>query len=110
MKDELISIKQAAKILGVSPKTLRRWEAKGILTPQRTIGNQRRYSLFEIQILKRNGPQEVIVPIPLIKPQPEPTLSQSFVKTAEIKQDEDLFKKNASIQLLEKADQNHGQS
>src|ERR1700722_396404 len=44
MKDELLTIKDAAKLLGVSTKTLRRWESNGHVVPQRTIGNQRRYS------------------------------------------------------------------
>jgi len=37
-------ISDAARILGVSTKTLRRWEAKGRLVGSRTPGNQRRYS------------------------------------------------------------------
>ena len=51
MKDELLTIQQAANLLGVSSKTLRRWEAKGFLTPHRTIGNQRRYSKSELTSL-----------------------------------------------------------
>lgn len=48
MNDALISIRDAAEFLGVSTKTLRRWEARGILVPLRTAGNQRRYSKKEI--------------------------------------------------------------
>ena len=51
MKDELLTIKDAAKLLGVSTKTLRRWESSGHLIPQRTIGNQRRYSKNELEVL-----------------------------------------------------------
>ena len=51
MKDELLTIKDAAKLLGVSTKTLRRWESNGHLVPQRTIGNQRRYSKNELEVL-----------------------------------------------------------
>lgn len=40
----MLSIAQAAKIIRVSTKTLRRWESQGILVPIRSVGNQRRYS------------------------------------------------------------------
>jgi len=43
--DKFTTIAKAAEILGVSPTTLRRWEASGKLVPTRTPGNQRRYSL-----------------------------------------------------------------
>ena len=46
--DKLLSIGEAAEWLGVSPMTLRRWEASGKLTPERTAGNQRRYRLSQI--------------------------------------------------------------
>ena len=34
--DKLFKIGQAAKALGVSPSTLRRWEREGKITPERT--------------------------------------------------------------------------
>lgn len=43
--DKFVTIAKAAALLGVSTTTLRRWEAGGKLTPTRTVGNQRRYSL-----------------------------------------------------------------
>jgi excisionase family DNA binding protein len=43
--DKFVTIAKAAALLGVSSTTLRRWEASGRLTPTRTVGNQRRYSL-----------------------------------------------------------------
>lgn len=43
--DKFVTIAKAAALLGVSTTTLRRWEASGKLTPTRTVGNQRRYSL-----------------------------------------------------------------
>lgn len=46
--DKLITIHEAAEILGVSNTTLRRWEASGKLVPERTAGNQRRYRLSQI--------------------------------------------------------------
>lgn len=54
---KLLSIKEAAKNLGVSTKTLRRWESKGVIIPKRTVGNQRRYSSNELQDLKNRAKQ-----------------------------------------------------
>ncbi len=42
------SISRAAHHLGVSPSTLRRWEACGKLVPERTAGGQRRYSASQL--------------------------------------------------------------
>jgi hypothetical protein len=39
----LLRISEAAIRLGVCVKTLRRWEAAGILQPRRTVGSHRRY-------------------------------------------------------------------
>ncbi|MCG5517253.1 MerR family transcriptional regulator, partial [Ectothiorhodospira sp. 9100] len=39
----LVSIGEAAKALGVSITTLRRWEASGRLVPEHTAGGHRRY-------------------------------------------------------------------
>ena len=44
-------ISQAAKLLGVTPKTLRVWERQGKIHPIRTPGNQRRYPQAEIDRL-----------------------------------------------------------
>ncbi|MFX1295135.1 MAG: helix-turn-helix domain-containing protein [Promethearchaeota archaeon] len=46
----LLSISQAAPILGVCSKTLRRWDGKGILCPDcRTPGGHRRYGLQTLE-------------------------------------------------------------
>src|SRR3989344_634241 len=50
---QLLNINEAAKILRVSAKTLRRWEIKGILKPQRTSGGHRRYLPGEIYAFKK---------------------------------------------------------
>src|SRR6266700_433180 len=78
MKDELLTIQQAADLLGVSTKTLRRWETKGNLIPQRTMGNQRRYSKAELEALfhSQTGKAKVqpaieVVNEPVIVPEPE---------------------------------------
>ncbi len=49
----LLTIQQVADELGLATKTLRRWEAKGIFKAQRTSGNQRRYTLDEVEALKQ---------------------------------------------------------
>ena len=47
--DKLIAIGEAAKLLGVSQTTLRRWEDSGKLVPERTRGGRRRYRLSSIR-------------------------------------------------------------
>lgn len=49
--DKLYTIIEVATKLNLSDKTLRRWEEAGKFTPTRTLGNQRRYSLEDLQIL-----------------------------------------------------------
>lgn len=44
-----VTIGKAAKALGVSVPTLRRWEASGKLIPERTPAGHRRYDLAKIQ-------------------------------------------------------------
>jgi MerR family transcriptional regulator/heat shock protein HspR len=46
-------ISVAAELGGVHPQTLRMYERKGLLNPQRTSGNTRRYSADDIQRLRR---------------------------------------------------------
>src|SRR3989338_2836436 len=55
---KLLSIQEAANILGVSTKTLRRWEKKGILIPIRTSGNQRRYTQGHIDNFRKKSGYE----------------------------------------------------
>ena len=45
----LVSITQAAGIIGVSRNTLRRWEAQGKISPSRSEGNHRRYLLSDLR-------------------------------------------------------------
>ncbi len=44
-----VSISDAAKALGVSVTTLRRWEAAGKLVPEHTAGGHRRYDLAKLR-------------------------------------------------------------
>ena len=46
-------ISVAAELAGVHPQTLRVYERKGLLAPQRTSGNTRRYSAEDIERLRR---------------------------------------------------------
>lgn len=52
MNETRYTISQAAGLLGVSVSTLRRWEASGIVTPERTAGNDRRYTEQMIEDLR----------------------------------------------------------
>ena len=48
--NKFLSIQDAAKCLGVSPQTLRRWERQKKITPcHRTQGGQRRYDPTQLQ-------------------------------------------------------------
>jgi excisionase family DNA binding protein len=47
-----ISIQKAANFLGMSTKTLRRWDSTGKMITTRTVGNHRRYDLNDILFLK----------------------------------------------------------
>lgn len=48
-----LSISEAAKLKGVSVSTLRRWEAEGILIPERTANGHRRYDLNQLLGIKK---------------------------------------------------------
>jgi excisionase family DNA binding protein len=44
-----VGINEAAKAIGVSVDSLRRWERKGKITSERTIGGHRRYSIEKLR-------------------------------------------------------------
>jgi len=52
-----VSIGKAAKELGVSPETLRRWEAEGTIRVERTPGGHRRYDLASLRGWSRKEPE-----------------------------------------------------
>ena len=56
--DKLFKIGQAAKALGVSPSTLRRWERNGKITPERTEGSHRLYRLSQFKIARKLNMRE----------------------------------------------------
>ena len=51
----LVTVQNAAYILGVSAMTLRRWDKAKILVPLRTIGGQRRYLRDQVEALQRQS-------------------------------------------------------
>jgi MerR family transcriptional regulator/heat shock protein HspR len=54
--DDLIFISVAARMLGMHPQTLRKYERLGLVQPTRTIGSMRLYSreeLARIKLIKR---------------------------------------------------------
>lgn len=54
--EKLLSISEAANLLGVVESTLRRWEEEGRLMPdERTKGNQRRYKLSSLRPELKRG-------------------------------------------------------
>jgi len=47
---EYVSIKETARLIGVSPQTLRKWEKEGNLVPYRNpINNYRMYKVEQIE-------------------------------------------------------------
>jgi DNA-binding transcriptional MerR regulator/quercetin dioxygenase-like cupin family protein len=48
-----LSVGQTARILGVSPSTLRLWESEGLVSPVRSNGRYRLYSPEVLKVLKR---------------------------------------------------------
>ena len=48
----LVTISEAARIAGVSPSTIHRWELQGrIGAPRRTLGGHRRYVLSDVEAM-----------------------------------------------------------
>ena len=70
---EMLTISQAAKLLGVHPDTLRRWEKAGKLSPIRFVSRgHRRYRSDELMDLIKNSTQQ--------KADPSPTLERVLKK------------------------------
>lgn len=54
--DTRVAIGEAARRLGVAVGTVRRWEAEGKISSTRTIGNQRRYLVSDVEQLGATTP------------------------------------------------------
>ena len=53
--DNTYRIAEAAKLLGIHPSTLRRWDHKGILHPSiRTLTGERRYTDADLDAGRKN--------------------------------------------------------
>ena len=52
MNEDLYFISMAARMLGMHPQTLRKYERLGLIQPSRTIGSIRLYSRDEIERLR----------------------------------------------------------
>src|SRR5436189_6365587 len=52
IEDNLFFISVAARMLGMHPQTLRKYERLGLVQPNRTIGSMRLYSRDELERLK----------------------------------------------------------
>jgi len=84
----LVSIKEAANVLGVSVQTLRRWEKEGKVLPvQRTAGGQRRFNLHSLQ-----------TPQPVLKTYERPTLAYARVSSHD--QKEDLVRQEKMLEMF----------
>jgi predicted site-specific integrase-resolvase len=57
--DRLIEPREAAKLFGVSAKTLRRWHTHGLIGARKTLGGQRRYWESEIRA-RANADSEAV--------------------------------------------------
>jgi DNA-binding transcriptional MerR regulator len=70
----LVTIGEAARELGVSTKTLRRYEERGLLKPIRTMGGQRRYYLSSLQEVLASAEDEEadVVPTSVKASAPQP--------------------------------------
>jgi len=56
---ELLTVAQAAKLLNIHPRTLRRWTKTGIAQDLRTPTNQRRFTLEEVErLMPRQAEQQ----------------------------------------------------
>ena len=51
-----VSLGQACELLGIHPSTLRRWEAEGKVTADRTAGGHRRYDMATLMALAGRNP------------------------------------------------------
>jgi len=52
LNEDLIFISMAARMLGMHPQTLRKYERLGLVQPTRTIGSMRIYTRDELERLK----------------------------------------------------------
>lgn len=84
-----LSIGEAAKFLGVSRDTLRRWEKRGKIKSYRTPGGRRRYTMYDLELAMKSPkpvPPIISKPKPPEQPKQEITLEEPKVKSEPEKQ------------------------
>jgi putative resolvase len=86
--NKLLTIKEAAELLGVSAQTLRRWEREGKgIAAQRTSGGQRRYELSKLQPLPPENPSKA-------------ALSIAYARVSSHDQKEDLIRQEKMLEMF----------
>lgn len=66
--EKLLSIEEAASMLGISQQTLRKWEEKGKIEPQRTEKGHRRYTKSQIMEVKKQQMKDLEFLLPNVTP------------------------------------------
>ena len=66
--EKLISIDEAASMLGISHQSLRNWEEKGKIVPQRTEKGHRRYTKAQIMEVRRQQMKDPEFLLPNVSP------------------------------------------
>lgn len=85
---KLLTIHQAAEILGVSPQTMRRWEREGKGIPvQRTTGGQRRYELSKL-------------PSPKFQLKAKQDLTVAYARVSTYDQKDDLIRQEQMLEMF----------
>lgn len=86
--NKLLTIHQAAELLGISPQTLRRWEKEGRgVVAQRTTGGQRRYDISKL-------------PIPKSQIRLEKHLTVAYARVSTQGQKEDLIRQEQMLEMF----------
>ena len=85
---KLLTIHQAAEILGVSPQTMRRWEREGKGIPvQRTTGGQRRYELSKL-------------PSPKFQLKAKQDLTVAYARVSTYDQKDDIIRQEQMLEMF----------
>jgi len=94
-----VSISVAAGLLGVSPKTLRRWDREKLFQPEfRTVGDHRRYELQAITDFKQQYYMKIRTPLENAKsPLPLRAVLYSRVSTTKQKKRGDLQRQEEKL-------------
>jgi excisionase family DNA binding protein len=67
MENEMLSISEAARLMGVHENTLRDWDIENKFKASRTVGGHRRYSLSDIRNYLDRMPAEALKEVGIIE-------------------------------------------